>query len=121
MIRKGLGIRRKTRGLWAIMPFFLPRSRQGREAGRLGPAAGGGLQGPTAAGDRGKKRMGARGFNLRAHLQLGRRVGMDRRRRTEGGGDARGGGEVELGEGKRVAVRRAVVRCGGLGSSRPFL
>jgi hypothetical protein len=36
------------------MPFFLPRSRKGREAGRLGPAAGGGLQGPTAAGDRGK-------------------------------------------------------------------
>jgi hypothetical protein len=36
------------------MPFFLPRSRQGREAGRLGPAAGGGLQGPTAAEGRGK-------------------------------------------------------------------
>jgi hypothetical protein len=40
------------------MPFFLPRSRQGREAGRLGPASGGSLQGPTAAGDRGKMRRG---------------------------------------------------------------
>jgi hypothetical protein len=37
------------------------------------------------------------------------------------GGGARGGGAVELGEGEKVAVRRAVVRCGGLGSSRPFL
>jgi hypothetical protein len=58
-VREGLRIKRKARGLWAKVPFFLPRSRTG-EGGRgvLGPAAGGGIQGPTTAGDRGKRKRG---------------------------------------------------------------
>jgi hypothetical protein len=58
-IKEGLRIKEKARGLWAKVPFFLPRFRTG-EGGRggLGLAAGGGIQGLAAAGDRGKRKRG---------------------------------------------------------------
>jgi hypothetical protein len=73
--------------------------------GRRRAAASRGL---TAAGGRGKRRRRARASHPRAHLWLGRREGPDRRRRTEGGSGARGGGAVELGE----DLCEFVVRCG---------
>jgi hypothetical protein len=68
-IRKGLRIKRKARGLWAKVTFFLSRSRTG-EGGRggLGPVAGGGIQGPAAVGDRGKRKRGTRACFSRAHI-----------------------------------------------------
>jgi hypothetical protein len=62
-------------GKHALLP---PRSRQGRGGGRT-PRSGGGLQVPTAAGGRGKRRRRARASHPRAHLGLGRREEPDRR------------------------------------------
>jgi hypothetical protein len=101
-VRKGLRIKRKARGLWAKVPFFLPRSRTG-EGGRggLGPAAGGGIQGPAAAGDRGKGR-GGRGLATPVLTLV--RDGLRRCLRGKGrpavevcGGGANGGVAVRLG------------------------
>jgi hypothetical protein len=86
-VREGLRIKRKARGLWAKVPFFLPRSRTG-EGGRggLGPAAGGGIQGPVAAGDRGKRKRGARASYSRAHLGRGWLEGVPPWQGVAGGG-----------------------------------
>jgi hypothetical protein len=86
-IKEGLRIKEKARGLWAKVPFFLPRFRTG-EGGRggLGPAAGGGIQGLAAAGDRGKRKRGARACHSRAHLGQGLLEGVPPRQGAAGGG-----------------------------------
>jgi hypothetical protein len=77
-----------------------PDPDRGGRQGRLGPAAGGGLQGPTAAGDKGKRRRG-RGLatpvltlvsdGLRRCLR-----GKGRPAVEMGGGGANGGVAVRL-------------------------
>jgi hypothetical protein len=84
------------------VPFFLPRSRTG-EGGRggPGPAAGGGIQGSAAAGDRGKRKRG-RGLSTPVLTLVGdglRRClrGKGRPAVEVGGGGANGGVAVQLG------------------------
>jgi hypothetical protein len=75
----------------------------------------------AAAGEWGKSERGTRGSHPRAHLGLGRAVEAAPR---EGSGAAAvlgGDGAVELGEEGRSCCEVAVVRCGDLGSRRPFL
>jgi hypothetical protein len=67
----------------------------------------------AAAGEWGNAKRGTRGSHPRSHLGLGRREEMDRWRRTEGGGGARGGGAVELGEDLWM-LDCGVVRRGGV-------
>jgi hypothetical protein len=68
------------------VPFFLPRFRAG-EGGRggLGPAAGSGVQGLAAAGDRGKRKRGARACHSHAHLGQGLLEGVSPRQGAAGG------------------------------------
>jgi hypothetical protein len=86
-------------------------------AGRPWPGGGWRPPGPTAAGGRGKRSRRARPSHPRAHLWLGRREEMDRRRRTERGGGARGGGAVELGKTCGCSI---AVCCGEGGWCWPF-
>jgi hypothetical protein len=53
-----------------FIPYLANRQRQGRAAARGASVrrSGGGLQGPAAAGGRGKRRRRARAFHYRAHL-----------------------------------------------------
>jgi hypothetical protein len=97
------GKRGKVRGVLAKTPSpSSPHSSEQREEGEAGgrlwregaPAA----LASAAAGEWDNAKRGTRGSHPRAHLELGRREEMDRRRRTERGGGARGGGAVELGE-----------------------
>jgi hypothetical protein len=59
-IKGGLRIKEKARGFWAKVPFFLPDPGRGGRRGASVRRPGGGLQGPTAAGGRGKRRRGRR-------------------------------------------------------------
>jgi hypothetical protein len=122
----GLGGKGKEQGGFGQKAIsFLP-SRFRTERG--GDRAAAGLEGgapaalaTAAAGEWGNAERGMRGSHPRAHLGLGRAVEAAPREGSGATAVLGGGGAVELGEGEKVAVRRAVVRCGGLGSSRPFL
>jgi hypothetical protein len=105
--------------------FFLPLESEQRGRGGAGMA---GRQGRppvvlpmAAAGEWGKSERGTRGSHPRAHLGLGRAVEAAPR---EGSGAAAvlgGDGAVGLGEEGRSCCETTVVRCGDLGSRRPFL
>jgi hypothetical protein len=101
-VREGLRIKRKARGLWEKVPFFLPRSRTG-EGGR------GGLGRRQAAASRGRRQPGTggkggggRGLSTPMLTWVGdglRRCFRGKGRPTVevGGGGANGGVAVQLG------------------------
>jgi hypothetical protein len=89
--REGIGTgasgeKGKRQGVLGKMPFFLPPiQNRGGSQGRPRLAAGGGIPGSAAAGDRRKTERGPRGSHPRAHLGLGL-LGEAAPRRGLGGG-----------------------------------
>jgi hypothetical protein len=118
------GKKKGSRGVFGLNGLLPPWLAAGQRQGRLGQRRPAGLPATAAASKRGKRERATRGFPSLTHLGLGRAVEAAPR---EGSGAAAvlgGSGAVELGgrgEGRCGGVRRAVVRCGGLGSSRPLL
>jgi hypothetical protein len=99
--------------------FFLPVSHQNREGGQAGGRpAGVPAGGPVLVSDQrmGEMERRQRGFDSPTYLGLWRRVGMDRRRRAEGGGAGYGRWAPVLRQGSKVAV---VVRY--RGAADPYL
>ena len=89
---------RKDRGFWAKPPS--PSSTSGGRGRRPWDGGPGGL---AAAGERGKRERGARGFDSPSYFERRRPVEVARRWRAAAGSGLRSSGAVGEGSGRAVA------------------